>query len=220
MIADTGFLQRVTKARTIGALNWIGYSRMADPQTVALTCHYMGFCAIKNADQAAWASAIGSIGAAIVALGIALSGGVVRWLQRRRDGRALAAYIAADVDRVCVALDRAATYIEEILCGNADFLMRADLMGFAATNTADLGGGVLEAKVDRFGLLPGRMGQELAGAVGSLDVCRADVGRFAIGIRQTVPGRWKDFSQPILDRLRRSRKTFERTRRYCVRATK
>jgi hypothetical protein len=53
---------------------------MVDPQTVASTCHYVGFCALKSADQAAWASAIGSFLAALVALGIALSGGVAKHL--------------------------------------------------------------------------------------------------------------------------------------------
>jgi hypothetical protein len=188
---------------------------MVDPQTVASTCHYVGFCALKSADQAAWASAIGSFLAALVALGIALSGGVAKHLQRRRDGRALAAYIHTDLYTTYNSIEQAAARIELFLLTQDGISDPSDLAAYARDATAGMMAPVLESKVDQFGKLPSDIGEELAGAVGSLSICRAAVERFAYKIRQTEPARWESFCSEILSQLNLTLGNMKRAVDYC-----
>jgi hypothetical protein len=187
---------------------------MTDPQVVVSTCHYLGFCALKTADQAAWASAIGSIAAAVVALGIALSGGIVRQFQRRSDGRALAAYLATDLFAVYQTLEKAIDYIESFL-NTGEGLLKNDLFAFAASTNGDLAGSVLESKVDQYGKLPSGIGEELAGAVGSLEACRRAVSAFAGNVRNTKPADWAELCRPILEQLRQTKGNMRRAKDHC-----
>lgn len=176
---------------------------------------HVASASMTTADRAAWASAIGSVAAAVVALGIALSSGIAHRIARSRDGRALAAYLAADVHAVDAVLEHAISYIEKFLEGDPNTLMKLELAAFAAQTNAGLAGSVLEAKVDQFGVLPNGIGQKLAGAVGSLSVCRGVVGRFAGEIRMTVPPKWQEFCEPILNQLSKTKSNFRPTRDYC-----
>jgi hypothetical protein len=187
---------------------------MLDPNTTQASCHFAGFCALKPADQAAWAGAIASFLAAVVALGIALSGGIVKRWQRQKDGRALAAYIATELFTVYNGLGKSITYIEKF-DDPGDGLMKENLFGFAASTDGYLLAPILHAKVDQFGLLPSDIGEELAGAVGSFTACMQAVDKFAAEIRTTEPPKWNDFCRPILEQLRQTKDNMDRAVKYC-----
>lgn len=187
---------------------------VADHLAIASTCQYIGFCALKPADQAAWAAAIGSIAAAVVALGIAVSGGIARSFQRHKDGRALAAYLSSEVIFVYHALGSAITYIERFL-SHQDNMLPNELGAFARETNARLMGPLMNSKVDRFGKFPSDVGEELAGAVGSLEMCRFAVSKFAGELRSTKPENWRSFSAPILEQLKQTKGNMERAVAYC-----
>ncbi|MDR3445943.1 hypothetical protein [Dyella sp.] len=165
-------------------------------------------------DQGTWFAGLGAFAAAVVALGIALSDGRRRGNERQRDGRALAAYLATEIYSVYHTLGKAIAYIERFL-SHQDNALANELMAFARDINADLVGSAMEAKVDQFGKLPSDIGEELAGAVGSLEMCRAAIGKFAADLRKTKPEDWKAFCQPILDQLLQTRGNMERTKDYC-----
>jgi hypothetical protein len=189
---------------------------MIDPQAIASTCHYVGFCALKTSDQAAWASAIGSILAAVVALGIALSGGVGRLWQRREDGRMLAAFLANEVFTVYHTLGKAIEYIERFST-TGDGALANELSAFARDVSADLMAPVMESKFDKFGNLPSDIGEELAGAIGSLGMCRRGIDKFSTELRSTEPAKWSGLIEPILAQLRQTRANMERAKDFCRR---
>jgi hypothetical protein len=188
---------------------------MLEPQAAAATCHFVGFCTLKSADQAAWAGAIGSFFAALVALGIAVSGGVGKALQRRKDGRALAAYIHADLYRAYDSLEKAIAKVDEFKEGRAVIGVTPDAL---ASFVRDIGAGmfatILSSKVDQFGKLPFDIGEELAAAVGSMGVARAAVERF-LNVLTTPIGKQDEFCGEILDKLLRTRRNMERAVAYC-----
>jgi len=150
----------------------------------------------------------------VTALGIAVSGGIVHQVQRKADGRALAAYLATDLYTVYQTLEKAIAYIESFL-DTGDGLLKNDLFAFAASINGDLAGTVLESKVDQYGKLPFGIGEELAGAVGSLEACRRAISGFAGNVRSTKPKDWAEFCRPILEQLRQTKGNLEHAKDYC-----
>jgi hypothetical protein len=189
---------------------------MVEPQEVVATCHFVGFCALKTADQAAWAGAVGSFFAAFVALGIAVSGSIGKAIQRRKDGRALAAYIHADLFTAYHSIGKAIANISEFRKHpDTVSILSNDLIAFTADVLAGMMIPILQSKVDQFGKLPSDIGEELAGAVGSMGMSRAAVERFAARVRQTQPAQWDGFCQDILDQLHQTRGNMKRAVAYC-----
>lgn len=193
---------------------------MADPHAVSAACQYLGICVHSSADAAAWAAAIGSIGAAVVALGIATYGGLAQGRQRKREGKALAAYIAGDVARVRMGLLGAISLIRMKLRQNPIEWHKENLAPFAANYNAMLTGAVIQAKVDRFGLLPGEMGLELAAVAGSLEGLQSGISQFANSLQQLNLTQAQALFTPTLESLSRTLRDIERTHQYCERVTR
>lgn len=165
--------------------------------------------------QGAWAAAIGSFAAVFFA--IVLSTRDFRERKRRRavDARALASYLRTDVTTIFYHIPSLLIYLEGL---------RDQSIGQSPNdlswlrNIADelFSSEALASKVDRFGLLPGNIGEHLSAATGSLQRAKKSLHYVADTIRKTPPDKYQDLMSYAGDVLVKLKADLRPMVNYCA----
>jgi|SRR6185437_3636429 len=141
--------------------------------------------------QGAWAAAIGSFAAVLIAIVLSTRDFRERQRQRTVDARALASYLRTDVTTIFNKIPSLLTYLEGLR--DQQIGQTPDDLNWLRNRADQLfDSKVLESKVDRFGVLPDNIGEQLAAATGSLQRAKTAVHYVADNIRTTRPAQYRE----------------------------
>ena len=137
-------------------------------------------------EQGTWAAAIGSFLAVVIAIFLSTRDIKKRDRQRTADARALASYLRTEVTTIFFKIPSLLIYLEGLRDGRIG-QSPSELDWLRSTVDEICDSQVLEHKVDRFGVLPDNIGEQLAAATGSLQRARKAVWYVADNITYGCP---------------------------------